>query len=233
MLIYTRAMLDKIFFDVKRFSQFFTISSLIFSIGYMIYAMASGAGVLWVNILMTVISAAYLAFYVLTLEKKDKATKRVKKHGKKIFKYTKLTLKAYAVGVSVYGIYIASDKAGALATVLALVNLFVWALQVLFELLSLVVGRYKDLLLMSFQADIEAAVKPVKAVGDFVKKVTGAESEDDISASPSRKVLDGIVEKYKMRKASEESSGGIRKKIAEIAHRFESREEKEEETANK
>ena len=220
MLIYTRATLDKIVTDVKMFSRFFSIATLAFSIGYMIYAMASGVGVLWVNICLTVISVAYMVIYIMFAEKKDRTSKEVRRYSAHAFKCTKIVLKAYTVGLTIYGIYIAAEKADAIAIILALINLCVWGLQVMLELVSLVVERYKELLIASIQADVEQITKPVKTVIDTVKVFTGHEPKPSQVPLSKRKILEDIVIGFKNKKAKQkakktaESNG---KKIKENA----------------
>ena len=213
MLIYTRATLDKIVTDIKRFSRFFSIATLAFSIGYMIYAMACGVGVLWVNICLTAISVAYMVIYIMTVEKKDRMSKDVKRYSTHAFKCTKIVLKAYTVGLAIYGIYIASEKADTIAIILAMVNLCVWGLQVMLELVSLVVERYKELLIASIQADVEQITKPVKTVIDTVKVFTGREPTPSQVPLSKRKILEDIVIGFKNKKAKQKAEKKAEKAV--------------------
>ena len=215
MLINTRATFDKIHGDFKRFVHICTLATPIFSIIYMIYAVIKDAGYLWVNVTLGVLSAAYIVFYSLTYDKKDKSTAKLKKGTKRAYKYVKLLLKAYTVGMTIYGIYIATANPGTLSVLLAVVNLVAWAFQVLVELALLVFERYKDLLFAAIAADFEVVTKPARAVGDFVKKVVTGEPEPAAEPVKKNKTLENIVAKFKDKKQKEKDKKAKEKAAAE------------------
>ncbi len=203
MLEYTRATIDKIHSDFKRFVHCCRIGTPIFSIFYMIYAICIDAGFLWANIALGVLSAAYVAFYLCTYERADRSTKQIRKNTRRAYKYITLLLKAYTIGMTIYGIYIATAVANPLAAIFAVLNLVAWTLQVLFELALVVFERYKELLVSAIQADFEAVTRPARAVGDFVMKIAGREPEPSASPVPRRKSLEKIVGKFRAKKEKE------------------------------
>ena len=76
MFIYTRAATLKIYDDLKKFLFIFSASMQALYIGYLIYALAVGAGLLFVNIALMALSASYLTFIIVQQVKQKKLPKR-------------------------------------------------------------------------------------------------------------------------------------------------------------
>ena len=100
-----------------------------------------------------------------------------------------------------------------------------WVLQVIFEIVVNVIESYKELILTGFETDIQAILKPVNSVGNFLKKMTGQEVEP--TPEPTKKQL-------KQRSVLEKTMESVRKKKAEEkARKQRLKEEKQEEKRKK
>lgn len=190
MLEYTRMSIQKTVDDFKRFFYFYDVASQLFYIGYLIYAICTGAGILAVNIILTLVSAAYFIFYMLAY---DNFEAEMRSKAGKMFKWFKLAVRAFTLGVMVYGIYAATTHITVASVVMAGLMLLVWVLQVLLELCVTFVESRAKLIIAGIEADIDNLLKPVHAVGNFIKKATGQEVDEKKAPSRQRKVLDKLV----------------------------------------
>jgi len=77
MLKYTLAAKDKILGDFRKFSVIFKYLSLIYTIGYFIYVLSTQKGIVWVNIVLSILFVGYTIFEILTYKKQIKSTKKI------------------------------------------------------------------------------------------------------------------------------------------------------------
>ena len=63
MFDYTQAAAKQIAADFQKVLYIISVCSQAVYIGYLLYALFAGAGVLWVNIVLLAISSAYFAFF--------------------------------------------------------------------------------------------------------------------------------------------------------------------------
>ena len=195
MLDYTKGVLSKTLDDFKRITFFSTLSLQIFQIGYLIYALCAGTGILIANIILLTLSSAYLAFMLyIHWQEVEKETRRLLKN---IYRWSKRAIKAFTLGVSIYGLFIAASEPitteSLISVILVVFMLLAWILDILFSLIVMVVEKRKDLFLNAFKMDFEPALKAV----NFVNKIRGKEVEDEIVPTKSRGVLEKLSEKRK------------------------------------
>lgn len=190
MLEYTRMSIQKTVDDFKTFFYFYNVASQLFYIGYLIYAICTRAGVLAVNIILAIVSAAYFIFYMFAY---DNFEAEMRKSTGKLFKWFKLAVRAFTLGVMVYGIYAATTHITVVSVVMSGLMLLVWVFQVLLELCVAFVESRAKLIIAGIEADIDNLLKPVHAVGNFIKKATGQGVEEKKEPSRHRKVLDKLV----------------------------------------
>ena len=87
--------------DFKKFATVCSIVLQTISITYLVYAMIASAGNLWINLILLVLSTAYFVFFLIVHTRKKELQKRVAK----IFRWCKLGVKFFNLGLIIYGLY--------------------------------------------------------------------------------------------------------------------------------
>lgn len=199
MLNYTKAVIHDTIKDLKRF---FFILSLIMQVAYIVYltyALISKIGNIYVNISLLVLTFAYLVFFIIMYGKKSKA----KRYVRRAYKWSKLTINAFTLGVAVYGIYLTFNNANPLTIVLTAVMVILWILQVLLEIVIYYFENRKDLLISSLELDFEFITKPANTVSNIVRKISGKETiERSTVPEKIKRSLDKMAENHKSDKES-------------------------------
>ena len=218
MFKYTRAAIYKTVDDFKKFIKIFGLTSQILYIAYLIYALASPIGNAVVNVIFLITSLSYLGFsfyYILDPEKISKATKKITK---RTYKWSKLAIKAYTLGATVYGICIAPSAVSSAAIILAVLTATLWLFQVILECIIFVFEIKMEFIMDSFQADIQDIMKPAQAVGDFVKRITRKEVEEKPNYEKLKSKLNKFIsEKKQERKNKKEAKKLFNAKNAKIS----------------
>ena len=195
MLDYTKGVLSKTIDDLKSIAFFSALALQIFQVGYLIFALCVRTGILVANIILLTLSTAYLAF-MLYVHFQDVEV-QTRKLWKNIYRWSKRAIKAFTLGVSIYGLFIAASEPlttkSMISIVLVIFMFLAWILDILFSLIVMVVEKRKDLFLNAFKMDFEPAFKAV----NFVNKIRGKEVEDEIVPTKSRSVLEQLNEKRK------------------------------------
>lgn len=189
MLEYTRASINKVVDDLKAFFRYFGLGTQALYIIYLIYAIFAPAGNLTVNIILLLVSVMYFAFSIFAGED-DKLLREVLRRS---YAWFKLAVRAFTLGVTVYGIYAATTHITVFSVVLAGLMVVFWILQILIELLVYFVESRVKFVIAGFEADVESFKRPIETVGNFIKKATGREVEEPREPSSYRKKLDKLV----------------------------------------
>ena len=201
MLDYTQAAIRQIAADFQKVLYAVTVFSQAVYIGYLIYALCAGAGVLWVNLVLLAISVAYFAFFLITTKcgktPGGAKTKIVQKTGKRVYKYCKLFIKIYPLALTIYGLYQTTEKVSFLALLLICFMMIGWILQIVFEVFGAIFSNRFSLLLDGVKADVEEIKRPVTAVGNFFKKITGKEVEQPAEPTKNQLKLREKVEQFR------------------------------------
>ena len=79
MLNNTRSAIGKMIDDIKSFSYHFNIVMQVMYFAYLLYAIGTERGILWLNISLAGLSILYFVFFVATYNKKNDTAKQVKK----------------------------------------------------------------------------------------------------------------------------------------------------------
>lgn len=202
MLDYTKAAFGKIVDDFKKFIFSFSIAAHAVGILYLIYTLFATQGILAVNIILLILSTAYLIF--LCKQGIDAKNKLQQKIAQRIFKWSKLILKLYTLGIALYALNSTINDVDGLSVILTALQLIGWVLQVLFEVVSLLLEKLYDLIYTAVLADVEQMKKPFTTAGNFFKKVAGKEIEE-IEPTKTRAFLDNLVQTKKQEKENEKS----------------------------
>lgn len=221
MLDYTRAALKKTVDDIKRLVFIYTIASLLLYIAYLVFASITGIGHLYANIALAAISVAYLIFYIIAGVQKYKGT--ASKKVKHFYKWAKITLNAFTLGIAIYGAF--SNAASGETVIITALLFVVWAIQVIFELLSIAIERRLTL----FSAALSKDFAPVM---NIYNKVTGKESapqEDDSRLDKLEKMVqEGRANKINLgREIVSGLAGFVKSKFTRKKNSEENNEERE------
>ena len=159
--------LKKTIDDLKKFVGVCTIVLQVISLTYLIYAVIAGVGNLWVNLTLLVLSASYFVFYLIVRARKDNLKKKVSK----IFRWCKLFVKFFNLGLIIYGLYFTLQEVTLLALIQLAFMVVGWVLGVVFEVVVSVVEKRASLILDGFKEDFSAVISAV----NFFKRMKGDE----------------------------------------------------------
>ena len=177
MLTNTRSAIGKMIDDIKAFSYYFNIVMQVMYFAYLLYAIGTERGILWLNITLAGLSILYFVFYVATYNKKEGAVKRVKKSARHVHRWCKLGGKTLTLCVMVYSIYATTQDVSTTSVIMTALMVVAWVLQLLFSLVIGFLEREKELILEAIRKDMEPITKPARAVSGFFKRFK--RSDDD------------------------------------------------------
>ena len=180
MLNNTRSAIGKMIDDIKAFSYYFNIVMQVMYFAYLLYAIGTDRGILWLNIALAGLSILYFVFYVATYNKKDDTAKQVKKSARHLHRWCKLGGKTLTLCVMVYSIYATTQDVSPTSVIMTALMVVAWVLQLLFSLVIGFLEKEKDIILEAIRKDMEPVTKPVKAVSGFFKKFRRSDEDDDL-----------------------------------------------------
>ena len=161
MIDYSKAAFALVFEDLKKWSKGFKIGFNVFTILYFIYSFVMQKGIVYVNITLVSLYVIYTIFELVTIKKNMKKTK---KWVSKSYKWAKLLIKAFTLGSSLYGIYIASTEADGITIIVATLMIIIWVLQALLEIIILVMEPKVRLIIAGVLGDINPHVERVNTI---------------------------------------------------------------------
>ncbi len=197
MFKHTRAAINDTLCEIKAFVKVFGIVSSLIYIGYLAYTLIVKMGNFYVNVTLLALSTAYFIFSLFTSGKKGKKIKTAKRFTRRFAVWSKLLIKAYTLGVAVYGIVLSSGKPSTLSIILTVLMIVFWVIQLLAEIVVFYAERKVDVFVAAFSMDKEVVDKPVRAVSNFVKKITGhKETEYEYVEGKMRDKIEKMADKY-------------------------------------
>lgn len=175
MFDYTRSILDKIINDIKKTARVFMIFTQLATIAYLIYALIAPAGYIWVNIPLLALSVAYFVIYIILTSEKWEETETSKKRralakARNVFARSKLIVNFFPMLGVLYSLATASTHATPISTILSLLPVLGWVLQLIFEIIRMIIDKYKTLLGYAVKKDTEGIVKAYNAFSKFIGK---------------------------------------------------------------
>ena len=197
-LDYTRVALRNTARDVKRASFAFTIGANLLYMAYLIYAIIVDAGILYLNIALAAITAAFFVFYIVTAI--DESKKHARKAGVKTYRYIRLVADFFTLAASVYGIYIASSHATVLSLFLCATSLVGWTVRFILTLLSAYVEAHVNYIMTAVSADVEVMKRPLSTVENVINNVMGKGVETP-APTKTRARLDREVNDFREERA--------------------------------
>ena len=145
-LLFTRAATLKIYDDLKKFIFIFSVTTQALYVGYLTYALLTGAGILFANIAFLLLSVAYSVLLLIYGRRQKEKDKDKIEAISKIYRWTRIVIKAGTLAATVYGIHIATTKVTFIAVLLAALTTIAWVLSILFELVRIVFEKYYELI---------------------------------------------------------------------------------------
>ena len=231
MFDYTRSILDKIINDIKKTARVFMLFTQVATIAYLIYSLIAPVGFLSINILLLVLSVAYfVAYLLLTSEKwnetKAQSSKRRKALAKarNIFARSRLVVNFFPMIAVLYGLATASTHATPVSTILSLLPVLGWVLQLIFEILRMIIDKYKSLLEFAFHKDMEGVNKTLNVLNKFIGKPPVETAE---IPEKTQELLEAEKERFQKKQAAKRSA----KKTAEQEWRSQKREQRAKQKA--
>ena len=190
--IYTRAATMKVYDDLKKFIYGFSISMQALYIGYLVYALVVGAGILWINAVLGTLSLAYLMFMIVNHNTQEKLPKDTVSAVGKAYRWSKICAKAFTLGVTLYGIHMATTTVTTATVIFAALTTILWILSVMFELIKFVFERYYEL--------IESAIsKDVYQFKKIINFIPGKKAEEPKISESVDKKLNDLGDKLKVK----------------------------------
>ncbi len=187
MLDYTKSIFAKTVEDLKIIAFYTALILQVLQVGYLIYALCIGLGILIANVILLILTASYLGF-MLYLHW-GTVGETLKTILKSVYQWSKRVIKLFTLGISVYGLCITASETittkSLISIILLVFMLIAWVLEILFSLILMVVERRATLLLDAMKMDFE----PVFKAKNFFDKIRGKEVEEDIVSTKSRNIL--------------------------------------------
>ena len=177
MFKYTRAAVTMIIEDIKRYAKIFQYGSSVFIVIYYIYAFLTQKGNVIANAILASLFVAYTIFVYFFAKHKNKKIQRIIRRS---YKWINLGIKAFTLGVMIYGIYMATTDVTPINTILASLMIFLWVMQVLLELIIKIIQDKSDLFIAAWTKDLEN-MSPKKTVKKIFDKVRNKEVKEEKS----------------------------------------------------
>ena len=171
---YTKAAIKLIIEDVKKIALAIKYISIIFTIAYFVFVIIVGIGNLYANIALASLFLIYAIFDLITYQSRKK-NRRIRKNGRKVYRYIGLTIRAVAIGADIYGLIIATTIISPFALVAIVFSLIFWVANIILEIFIIIVDRRLSLLKESVNEDVENLTKPITDTKNFFRKLGNKE----------------------------------------------------------
>ncbi len=196
MFDYTKAAITKISDDFKKLSFVLGVSGQFFYIAYLAYSLITGKGILWANIVLSVVSVAYFIFYLVTNGKIDKSYRNAKKRVRRAHAIIKLTVRAFTLIAMLYSIYYTVLEISVLSITFTALSLISFIFQILLEIVRWVIENRYELFVTGWEADIEKIKQPFQTAKNILSLKflqPNEEEEQPEKVSKARMFLDKKV----------------------------------------
>ena len=201
MFKYTLATCQMISDDLKRTAHIAKIAVPLAMVLYLVLQCFIGAGILILNILLALVTAAGVITYVITA---SKISKDIILAGNKVthtLKIIKIVLDCLSLAVTLYSISTGAAENNALKIVIAPFLIISLLFQILSEFISWYVNAKITLFVDGIQMDLEPVMKAAVAPHNLLCRITGREEVDvNYVSDRNRKAITAYAEKSKKKK---------------------------------
>lgn len=144
--------------DIKNLVFLFQLFTALVSIGYFIYALVVGTGLLWANALSLSLIVVFNIVRFTTREVPEK--KSNKKTLKKVYRWVHIGIRAFTLAVMLYGIYAATSSNQdqhmfALTVIYASIMVMLWIIQIVIEVTLDIADAKIEYINKEFQKDMQ------------------------------------------------------------------------------
>ena len=202
MFDYTIVAIEKTIKDIKKVNNIFSILAQLTYIAYLLYALITDTGVFLLNSFVMVISMAYFFYFIALLSKEkeeDLTEQEVNSQNKKLqfirkfYKYTKHFVKLFAIILAVSDLIVEKSEATAVAILFTALMIIAFVLQLFFDaIIYIITDRFK-FFKEAMVADYNNAIKPIKKVSNFVKRLKGEDIAEPEPPTKHKLILDKLV----------------------------------------
>ena len=200
MFDYTKMIFEKTVKDIKAVAYISNVATQVTSLIYLLYTLIAGKGFWYVNALLLALSTAYFVYFLHSSNHESK-NKQLDKKLRKIYTRVKQAIKFFPLAVALYSLCLTVEHANPFTLISTAFMLITWLLQLIFDVLGTIIGNRLELFKEAIEADMGEITKPVKSVGNFFKRVTGQELEEEKEPSKNRIWLDKQIVDYREAKA--------------------------------
>ena len=199
MFRYTRAAVDIVIEDIKRYCNIFKYGSIGLTFAYFGYALYSKTGNFIINAILLGLFALYTILDFVTHKKIFKPRRALAAAMRRSEeKSIKFITKTFSLGIMIYSIYVATTNVSGISIILATLMIILWVLQLLFEIVVEIFNDKKDLIVAGWNKDVENLKKPVTTVSNFIKKVKGENVVEELEEDNKEiKLLERKINKDK------------------------------------
>lgn len=240
MFEYTQAAFSKVLKDFKRIRTVITVFVHLFSIAYLIYALASQTGFLAANIALLALTASYFAFFIV-METQGKKT-RMRKRITNVYGWCKRLIKLPLLVIAVYGLALSKTDFDPLSFMMTLLMIICWVLEILFYFIIRFLEIEKNFIMDSVYKDVHKDLQWAGRIPFIGDKVSGFFDALPLSenAEDNYKKLEPIVQQRAKAKEEKLQAAQLQKiqiklsaKQAKIEIKFAKKQAKKEEKEQK
>ena len=129
---------EKLVYKLKLVVFFFRLAAILFTIFYLGFLIATNRGNQIANTILLILAVAYGIFIAIITFVAPK--KGALKMGKRVYRYLKLAVNAFSLGVTIYGLIASSGNATLASVMMAAISLAILMLKIMFEIMLAVAG---------------------------------------------------------------------------------------------
>lgn len=204
MFKYTKASVNILIADCKRWAKIFKYVSLVGTLALLTYQIINGFMTgnkfLYVNIGL---AAAFIIFTALDFVFEHFEMKTAKKIGKRVYKWLKLATKAVTLTITILDIK-AAEKLDGVQIILTTLMILLWIASFASEIILEIVTQRANEFIVAFNADVEDIKRPFTAVSNTFKKLTGRQVEEVKVDSKKEKILSKLRDRIDKDKIKDE-----------------------------
>ena len=191
MFDYTQAAFTKILRDFKRIRTVITVFVHLFSIAYLIYALATQTGFLIANVAFLALTASYFVFFILMESRQNKT--RLRKRVTDVYGWCKRLIKLPLLVIAVYGLALSKTDFDPISFMMTLFMIICWILEILFYFIIRFLEIEKNFIMDGLYKDLHIEPRKIPFFGEkIVNFCDGLPLSDN--AEENYKKLEPIVE---------------------------------------
>lgn len=222
MLEYTKVVLNQTIDDIKKIAVIANFVTQGVYISYLIYAIATKAGILYVNIPLLAVSAVYLVFsIIMENKKKNKSADKIKSKVKKTYKIAKYIILIPALVSAIITLTTLDSDNITFSLLFTVMMIFTYVTSILLSVITRVVEQRLSMFEVAIKSDLEPIVNAYNTIrrfkGERVEESAPDKAEQKIKSSLDIKVNKIREESPKKDNDSDRISGeelkAVRKEI--------------------